>query len=283
MNFQFYESLRDKSGKYLSYICSYIEPKFTTSELNLFLQDISKKLAPLKKANIENSMKNYIDIGEDTDNIGDISILNPDQLKILFQIFISREINSKLAVKWRFYQFLKYFPNLIIESVKVSQIEQFLDIIVESEDSKYVLIACVDMLDIDKYNLVLTEIKEIAIKNNMIVQKIIVSANKMYRNIPIEGTVEINGENIIPEIWLECVEESPFNGEDLVIINNNEVELAGFNFISMQDLLNYTYEMVEGGQISIFKQPGFFLDKEDIQEEPQIELIWKGIMVKSKT
>ncbi len=285
MNFQFYDSLRDKSEKHLLYLCNYIEPKFTASELKFFLDDISKMPTPDKKEGKEKIMKNFIAIGEDTDTIGDLSSLNLDQLKAMFQIFISREINSKLAIKWRFYQFLKFFPNLIIESVRINQhsnSEQFLDIIVETGDSKCFLIACVDILDSDKYNKVLIEIKDFIIHNNIMIQKIILSACKMYRNIPVQNSVDINEEKIIPELWLEYVEDSPFNGEDLVIVNNNEVELAGFNFISMQDLLNYVYESVEGGQISIFKQQGFFLE-EDNQEEPQVELIWKGIMVKSKS
>ena len=76
--------------------------------------------------------------------------------------------------------------------------------------------------------------------------------------------------------WIE--QGCSFNGEDLLILNNNELEVAGFNFISLQDLLDYVYEFSEYEQISIFRQQGYF--SENLTKSQNIELIWKGIMLK---
>jgi hypothetical protein len=54
--------------------------------------------------------------------------------------------------------------------------------------------------------------------------------------------------------------------------------MAGFNFISTDDLLNYVYKHTNGGQISIFRQLDFFTEVSE--EDPEVDLIWKGIMIK---
>ncbi len=48
----------------------------------------------------------------------------------------------------------------------------------------------------------------------------------------------------------------------------------------MQDLLDYVYKMSQGGQISIYKSAGYFSENE--QEEREVELFWKGIMLKGE-
>ncbi|MFX1385378.1 MAG: hypothetical protein ACFFBP_23420, partial [Promethearchaeota archaeon] len=186
------------------------------------------------------------------------------------------------AVKWRFYQFLKYIPDIIIENIKIKctpEPEPFIDLIIENETGKLTFIICYEMLDLEKYNNGVTKLNDYINANNIIPDRVIFATNKSFRNIPIKELIKINDVTIEPELWVEWIEQNcPFNGEDLIIINNNELELAGFNFISIQDLLNYIYEFSENEQISIFRQPGYF---SEIQNNYQnIELIWKGLMVK---
>ena len=115
--------------------------------------------------------------------------------------------------------------------------------------------------------------------NNLHPERIIIAANKSFRNIPIDKNIKIKDAEIEPELWIEWIEQGcPFNGEDLLILNNNELELAGFNFISLQDLLDYVYEFSEYEQISIFRQQGYF--SENPTNFQNVELIWKGIMLK---
>ena len=104
-------------------------------------------------------------------------------------------------------------------------------------------------------------------------------AGKSFRNIPIDESIKIGNTEIIPELWIEWIEENlSFGREDLLIINNSELKLAGFNFTSSEDLLNYVYQNSKGGQISIFKQSDFFTEASD--DNSEIKLVWKGIMMK---
>ena len=94
MNLQFYETMDDKSKEYLVYLTEQIQPQFTESELKIYLEDIEAKLLPKSSKS-----KGYVEIGDEGGKIADLSKLNGEQLKLLFQIFISREKNDKLAIK----------------------------------------------------------------------------------------------------------------------------------------------------------------------------------------
>ena len=66
-----------------------------------------------------------------------LSKLDKNHRKILFQIFISAEVNDKMAVKWRFYQYLKYHLGLNIKTVKVNRApKHFIDFIIETEENE---------------------------------------------------------------------------------------------------------------------------------------------------
>ncbi len=58
MNFQYYETLQDKSDKYLNYLVSQIKPSFTKGELKIFLEELSRK-PPNKKQADQISLKKY--------------------------------------------------------------------------------------------------------------------------------------------------------------------------------------------------------------------------------
>ena len=101
MDIQYLNLLQDKSKKRLLYLVEYISPKFLKDELPMILEEIEGKASKSKKG--------LVDIGKDSGATADLSKLSLEQLKLIYQTFISREINNKLAVKWRLYQFLIIF------------------------------------------------------------------------------------------------------------------------------------------------------------------------------
>jgi len=276
MNIQTLNALQDKSKERLLYLVENIVPKFTSDELNQFFKELEKKSSKDKEG--------FIEIGKDKKATADLSKLKVDQLKFLYQVFISREINDRVAVKWRLYQFLKYFRGLSITRMKInsnSDTENPIDLVVETIEKELIFIACFEILDLKIYNKTTNEIIKVAKEQNMIPDRIILAPNKTYRNLPLEIPIKIDKKEIIAELWVELVDDRcPFDGIDLLLIDNTDLNLAGFNFTNMDDLLDYIYQNSDGGQVSIIKQPGFF--SEFTQDESEKELIWKGIMLKKK-
>ena len=282
MTIQYYDLLQDKSKKRLLYLVGYIAPGFTIGELKILLDAAAAKKSKSKKSKSKKS-NDFVSIGADYDTSADFSKLSEKQLQNLYQIFISREINDKFAVKWRFYQYFKYIRDVIVENIKInptSDTENVVDIIVKIEGNSTIFILCYDVLDSQKYTQAIEGIMKTAKTHKTIPDRIIFATNKTYRDIPLGGTITIDKKDIIPELWLEVNDENtPFNSEDLLIVNNTDLSLGGFNFTSMDDMLDYVYEFSEGGQISIFRQFDFFSGHS--KEETEKELIWKGIMIKN--
>lgn len=283
MNLQFYETIQDKSKKYLTYLIDQILPKFTIGEFKYFLVDLTNnttKTSKGTKGQKTKSTEEFIKIGDDGGKFAELSKLDESQRKILFQIFISREVNDKMAVKWRFYQYIKYHLGLNIKTVKVNRASKhFIDFIIETDEKEIIFVSCHDILELNRFKEVLNQTAEFAKKQNLTPNRIIFSACKSFRNIPLEESFKIGNTEITPELWIEWIEENlPYDREDLLIVNNSELKLAGFNFTSTEDLLNYIYHSSNGGQISIFKQSDFFTEASD--NEAEIELVWKGIMIK---
>ncbi len=280
MKLQFYETMDDKSKEYLTYLIEQIQPKFTNSELKIFLEEIAKK--SIKNSKSSKPVDNYVKIGDDTKTFADLSKLTIKQLKIIFQIFISRENNENVAVRWRFYQYIKYLLNLNKKLVKInnnSDQNRFLDFIIETTEKDIIFVFCYDILELNDYKKVIGKLSEFVKKQNLIPDRIVFAVNKSFRNIPIDIPIKIMNNEIIPELWIEWTEENhPFNKEDLLIVNNSEFKVAGFNFSSTDDLLNYVFKQSNGGQISIYRQLDFFTEVN--VDEPEVELIWKGIMLK---
>ena len=278
MNFQYYETLQDKSDKYLNYLVSQIKPSFTKGELKIFLDELSSKPTK-KKQSAGMKLKN---IGDDYDTIDDLKSLKASQLKSLYQIFISREDNSNFGVKWRFYQYFKYVQGFIIENFQVNisnESNDNLDFVIEMEDGELTYVVCYDILDLNNFNSGVQAIKKYSKKTGKVPNRIIFAAYKTYRNIPLEKDLVINDLEIASEIWVEWNDEDrPFNGEDLLLVGSSELKIAGFNFTSIDDVLDYVYEYSDGGQISIFVQQNHL--SEISGEEQEVELIWKGIMLK---
>ena len=273
MDIQYLNLLQDKSKKRLLYLVEYISPKFLKDELPMILEEIEGKASKSKKG--------LVDIGKDSGATADLSKLSLEQLKLMYQTFISREINNKLAVKWRLYQFLKYNRNIDVKNIQVNisrDSKQVVDLIVETGDKKIIFFTCVEVLELKNYKSALTEIIKFSKEQKKTPDRVIVAANKTYRNIPIDQHFKIDKAEITPELWVELIDDSgPFNGADMLIVDNTELNLAGFNFTNMEDILDYIYNNSEGGQVSIVKQPGFFSEYKSDESERQ--LIWKGIML----
>ncbi|MFW9939963.1 MAG: hypothetical protein ACFFFT_02905 [Candidatus Thorarchaeota archaeon] len=283
MKLQFYETMQDKSKEYLTYLIDQILPKFTIGEFKCFLEDIKNKTIDKSKGTKASKTQQKVDfanIGDDVGKFADLSKLDEKHRKILFKTFISAENNDKIAVKWRFYQYLKYHIGLNIKVVQINKASNhFIDFIIETDEKEKIFVSCHDILDLDNFNEILNKIAEFVKKENLIPDRLIFSACKSFRNIPIEQPFKIGNTEISPELWIEWIEENiPFSKEDLLIVDNSELKLAGFNFTSTEDLLNFVYKNSDGGQISIFKQSDFFTETSD--NEVEIELVWKGIMIK---
>jgi len=287
MNFQYYKTLMDKSEENLFFLIEKIEPEPLKEELGLFLDGI--KLGKIKKEKISPINDNYIKISLSSKNYADLSKLNSEQLKELYETFISREKNDKKAIKWRFFRFLKVQKDIPIKSIHVkteTNEEDAVDIILEIKDSKIFFINCSYILEKEYYYSLIEKIVNFYDKTDLEPDKLVFSAHKTYRDIPIQEEIKVENLNfkVDKELWVEWTDlEKPFNGEDLLIVLSNDkkdLEVAGFNFSSVQTLLDFVFKYSNGGQIAIYKQPGFFSPKGE--ENPQIELIWKGIMLKNK-
>ncbi|MBA7664276.1 hypothetical protein ES703_72333 [subsurface metagenome] len=282
MKLQYYEMMDDKSKEYLLYLIEQVLPHFTVSELKMFLKNIAAEPSKQKKNSKAKSNQGYVEIGNDSGKKADLSKLTIKQLKDMFQIFISREKSDKLSLKWRFYQYLKYMLNLKLKSIKINQDsnpDQVIDFIVETEDKDVILCLCYDVLELSKYKKAVNKLNEFAKKENLIPDRIIFATGKSFRNIPFDEPIKIISKELSPELWVEWIEENrPFNNEDLIIVNDSELKLAGFNFTSTDDMLNYVFKHTKGGQISVYRQIDFFTEVNE--EEPEVEPIWKGIMLK---
>jgi len=278
MNFQYYETLQDKTDKYLNYLVGQIKPSFTKGELKIFLEELSLNQAK-KKQSTQMKLKN---IGDDYDNIDSLKSLKTSQLKSLYQIFISREDNSNFAVKWRFYQYFKYVRGFIIEKFQINvsrESNDNLDFVIEMEEDELTYVVCYDILDLTNFESGVQAIKKYSKKTGKTPNRVIFAAYKTYRNIPLEKDLVINDLDISPEIWVEWNdEERPFGDEDLLLVGDTELKITGFNFTSTEDLLDYVYENSDGGQISIYVQKNYLSEISD--EVQDVELIWKGIMLK---
>jgi hypothetical protein len=285
MNFQYYKTLLDKSKETLFALIEEIVPNILELELALFLGEVSlKKLKQENKSPFDGS---FIEVDFKNEKDADLSKLSKDQFKKIYETFISKEKNDKDAIKWRFFKFLKTQKDISIKSVHIradTKKDDFIDYIIETKENRHIFINCNYILDKEYYFNAGEKIAKFSKEIGKIPNKVIFSTYKTYRDIPIDDKFIVRGNDVEQELWVEWNElEKPFNGEDLLIVlvnNEKEMEVAGFNFSSIENLLDYIYKYSNGGQIAIYKQQGFFSESYD--GKSQIELIWKGIMLKNK-
>ena len=228
MKLQFYETLQDKSKEYISYLIEQLLPRFTSGEFKLFLEEVSNKPQKPSKGSKGSKSKSkpsdkFVIIGNDKGKSAVFSKLNESQQKLIFQIFISRELNDRMAVKWRFYQYIKYHLGLNIKSIKINMdADQHINFIIGTEENKYIFVLCYDILELTNFKKGLAEIREYVKTQNLIPDQIIFATNKSFRTIPIGEPYKIINSEIVPELWIELIQENLlFNKEDLLIINDS--------------------------------------------------------------
>ncbi|GAH05460.1 unnamed protein product, partial [marine sediment metagenome] len=76
MNLQFYETIQDKSKKYLTYLIDQILPKFTIGEFKYFLEDLTNnppKISKGTKGQKTKSTEEFIKIGDDGGKFAELS------------------------------------------------------------------------------------------------------------------------------------------------------------------------------------------------------------------
>jgi len=130
MNFQYYENLADKSKDRLIYLLNYIAPKIGASELSMLLKNIETNKKKGK------SKQNFIETRIDEEP-ADFTKLSEKQIEILFKIFISRELNDRTAVRWRFLQNFKYIKDFLINTLEINEnidSEDVIDIIIKTKE-----------------------------------------------------------------------------------------------------------------------------------------------------
>jgi len=285
MSYQYYNTLLDKTKKKISILLDNIVPKLDQDELKVILTNINEE-SNNKKTKKETLKLDNLTIfkGQDSGKDTDFSKLTEKELEILYKTFISKELTDRTAVKWRFYHNIKIMKGINIKEIKLNPFENLkglVDFSVQTEDDQIILISCFDILDLDQFNKILDKIVDFLKTKSNNVKRLFFATNRTYRNIPLEEIIDIKETILVPEVWVEWIDENrPFNSDDLLIINNNELSVAGFNFTGMHDLLDYIYKMSQGGKISIYKNTGYF--SENLHEENEIELFWKGLMLKGE-
>jgi len=175
MSFQYYDTLQDKSKESILKIVEKIVPPISTNDLSLIINDISKKSkAPKEKSG---DIKGFILIGEDQDKKADFSKLTVAKLKKLFQIFISREINDRIAIKWRFYQNLKVNRKINLDIIQINEsgvVENSVNFILKTKDDMTIFVVIYDLLDPESYNQGLNNVVKFSKENKLIPDKIFI-------------------------------------------------------------------------------------------------------------
>ena len=285
MSYQYYKTLLDKSKKKISDLLGNLVPKLDNDELKVILANLntsSDSTKPKKQTKVEENQTIFN--GQINEEDIDFSKFSEKELELLYKTFISKELTDRKAVKWRFYNHLKLIKELNIKKIIYNPfmgIKDAIDFSVQTENDEIILVSCFDILDLEQYNKILDKIIEFLKEKPRNVTQLYFATNRSYRNVPLQNIVDIGEIILIPEIWVEWIDEKRlFNSDDLLIVNNNELTVAGFNFTGLQDLLDYIYKMSQGGKISIYKKTGYFA--ENYQEESDSELFWKGIMLKGE-
>ncbi|MHA1313857.1 MAG: hypothetical protein ACTSSI_17800 [Candidatus Helarchaeota archaeon] len=290
MNFQFFDTLLDKSRERLAYLIEQIQPHLTKADLPILLENISSGKSKGKssqksetKKKTGKGIKGFIPLNFDDTQKAEFSYLTERKLQQIYKLFISREENTRLAVRWRFYQYLKISRYWDIGSIFVNESaeqDNIVDFIIENKDGSTVLVSCFGILELNEFKKLITSLGHFTKSYSLKPDKIVLAAHKTYRNIPLNQELTINGNLLEPELWLEWIDhDRPFNHEDLLIVNENDLAVAAFNFNGMYDFLEFVYKNSEGGRIIVYRQPEFFSESE--KEKPGIEPIWRGIITKS--
>jgi len=224
--------------------------------------------------------------------IQDIDELDEKIKKILYEVFVSRTLASKFAVKYRFLNFMKYAQTwsqfeLVDEEGLFGELH--VDLILRDPQDKSLVWVLFNEIMSDKilhnFRSICAEVR--GGKASEVAAKIVFVSAKSYREIPMDDpiTIKIAGNQdqtwSAPfEIWIEEKNpERPFTDNDLLIVR--DAEFAGFNFSSINDLVDVIKSSFGDGQYEILRVPNFFGQKSGTKTF-DTEVIWKGIIFPRK-
>ncbi|HME55387.1 MAG TPA: hypothetical protein VKM55_24475 [Candidatus Lokiarchaeia archaeon] len=281
MKFKQFDMLADKSGSFLGNLIEHIEPALTNNEIGLITNDLSSTPA-IPKTGVKPCKINgfvELDIATDDNNMHYDAIKSKDQ-EILFKVLVSKEDRRNLAVKWRFYQYLKISRDFSVQSIlmhSTDRIDDDVQFILISNDETVIFVLCFDALDDSRYDASHERIQAI-VEKGMIPDRILFVTGWSYRSISLEKPIITENKSIFPELWVEWNDDEPvFDGDDLLVVNDDEMFVAGYNFTNMDEVLEYVYNRMPNGRTLLYKEQGYFSGIEN----PQKEMIWKGIIIKN--
>ncbi len=213
--------------------------------------------------------------------------------KVLHNIFVSHSLNSQFAIKYRFLRFVKYSSTwnkfeIMEDEVSFGEIHPDL-ILRDSTDQSLTWVFFFEIFDEKTLRNFRTTSGGVrgGPKVDNIASKILFISGKSQRELNLEDpiTIKIVGNQTqswrVPfEIWIEEKNaDRPFNDEDLLIIKDQE--FAGFNFSSINDLLDVIKTTFGNGQYVIERKINYFSSK-NADKSIEKETIWKGIILPKK-
>ncbi len=211
MSYQYYETLLDKSKENLASLLEQIVPRLSQEELKIIITDSIGTTSSKKKIESDKLDKVVVFTDSSEGKNVDLTKLSEKELEVLYKTFISKELTNKKAVKWRFYQNLKIFKDFNIKEIKLNPITSMIgkiDFSVSTNDDQFILISCFDILDLEQYKKISKDIVEFLNKKPKPVNGLYFVTNRTYRNIPLDEIMDTGNSIIVPDIWVEWIEEN---------------------------------------------------------------------------
>ncbi len=218
----------------------------------------------------------------------DITALDNSVKKLLYEVFVSRSLPSKFALKCRLNRGLSYFKtwaDFKVKDIGMKIGDITIDIVLENSTDKSLLwVFFIEVME-EKF---LKELRQKCMDSKKgtitnVPNKILIISSLSYRDISIDEPISLRSkegakfDEIPIELWIEEKNPNrPFRDEDLLLID--DIELAGFNFSSLDDLLDAIKQLRGKGQYQVFKVPNYFSKKTRVGSPMEKELIWKGIL-----
>ncbi len=261
------------SGQKLEYVYPKLELPWIKAMVENYNQMHDIELPPVSKAT---------SIGE----------LDEKIQKVLYEVFVSHTLTSQFALKYRFLNFMKYAQVWNkFEIVEEDGLFGELHVNLVLRDPKDKALTWVFFQEIMNEKVLRDFRKTCAgvrgAKETEVASKIAFICGKSSREITVDDPITLKIAGIqnrswsIPfEIWIEDKNtERPFNDDDLLVIR--DAEFAGFNFSSINDLLDVVKSTFGDGQYEITRVPSFFGQSYSNKSQEK-EVIWKGIIFPKK-
>jgi hypothetical protein len=217
----------------------------------------------------------------------DLDQLDGEIKNVLYDVFVSQSLQSKFALKYRFMQYLDYsstWEQFFVPQENVMVGDFQVDFFLRDKNSDDLYWVFITEIITEKYlQQIRRECENVPeIPADNIPSRIVFLAAKSYRDVGIDEPIILQGTakrygKVPIDVWIEDKEiNRPFNDEDLLIVNN--LELAAFNFSSLNDVLDAVKSTFGKGQYEIVRIPNFFskFARKGSQEK---ETIWKGILL----